>query len=882
VAADVGIELRFRTGVNTGPVLMAEGENLAVGDAVNVAARLEQAAEPGEILIGEETLRLVRDAVEVEPRESFELKGKSAPVRVFRLVAVDPLAPGRARRLDAPLVGRRRELGLLHAAWDRTVQESACHLFTLLGAAGVGKSRLVSELLGKVGDKATVLSGRCLPYGEGITFWPLAEALSPIGHAARPALERLGAGGVAVPEELFWEVRRLLESLATDRSVILHIDDLQWAERMLLDLLDHVVDLSRGAPILVLCVARPELLDERPAWGGGKLNSTTVLLEPLEPGECVRLLEQLGDGLEPSLRERVIAASEGNPLFLEEMAALASERDTVAVPSTIQALLAARLERLESEERDLLERGAIEGEVFHLSAVCALTGEPSASAVEPRLAGLVRKELIRPHPATFHGDQAFRFRHLLIRDAAYDALPKATRVQLHERYAGWLEENASELAELDEIAGWHLEQTLRYQHELRRRPDPALASRAAQHLDRAGRRARDRGDISAARNLLERGHTLAPDDTLRAQIGVDLAEQLIEAGDLTRADTLLSAGERCHETAALANLTRLEWLWWAHGSERRTIDAGLPENLSSWRESHDERGLARAHMLAFGSYGGACRYILAAEQARLAAEHAHNAGDRGLRSRALGWYVLALIHGPADSEAITDELDAIEREESSPYLAGWIAVGRAEVARLAGRFGDARRQLRHAGYLFRAMGTHTLAAGINQMATETELSAGRPDKALPGLLEADASLAEMGERGIRATTHALLARVFELLGDSDSARTAIELAEDLGGPHDVSAIIITHAVRARLALEDGVTSEAERWARSAVDYADRTDMTLEQARARFELARVLSSRGRRDDASSEAGAALELYRAKGDRPGVAEAQALLDTLDVCG
>ena len=493
IAAEVGVALRFRTGVNTGAVLTGEGENLAIGDAINVAARLEQAAAPGEIVLGADTLALVRDAVEVEAIEPLSLKGKSEPVPAYRLLRVDPAAPGVARHLEAPLVGRQRELAMLRQAWQRAVDERECHLFTLMGPAGVGKSRLVAELLAGAGD-ASVLRGRCLHYGEGITFWPLVEALIPAGGQATTVIERLTATGSATPEELFWEVRRLLETLAADKPVILHVDDLQWGEPMLLDLLDHVVDLSRGAPILLLCTARPELLEDRPGWGGGKLNAAAVLLQPLAAEESAALLDQLGDGLDPEARGRVIAASEGNPLFLEEMVALARERGTVAVPATIQALLAARLERLGVEERELLERGAIEGEVFHRLAVRALAGERLATEIESRLAGLVRKELIRPHPATIAGDDAFRFRHLLIRDAAYDGLPKAERARLHELFARWLEQHAGELLELDEIAGWHLEQAVRYQSELGQDADPGTAHDAAEHLHAASRRASERCD----------------------------------------------------------------------------------------------------------------------------------------------------------------------------------------------------------------------------------------------------------------------------------------------------------------------------------------------------------------------------------------------------
>ena len=206
VAVEVGVALRFRTGVNTGPVLVAEGESLVIGDAVNVAARLEQAARPGEVLLGEETLAFVRDAVTVERLEPLAVKGKSEPVIAFRLLCIDPTAAGVARRLEVPLVGRKRELHVLHDAWDRVLAESRCQLFTLLGAAGVGKSRLVAQLLAEIGQDVRVLRGRCLPYGEGITFWPLLEALMPIGERADAVRERLSGSGVSTAEELFYEV----------------------------------------------------------------------------------------------------------------------------------------------------------------------------------------------------------------------------------------------------------------------------------------------------------------------------------------------------------------------------------------------------------------------------------------------------------------------------------------------------------------------------------------------------------------------------------------------------------------------------------------------------------------------------------------------------
>ncbi len=880
LAKDVGVPLRFRTGVNTGPVLVGEGENIAIGDAVNVAARLEQAAEPGEIVLGLETMRLVRDAVEVEALQPLSLKGKSEPVRAFRLVRVDPSAPGVARHLDVPLVGRDRELRRLRDAWDRTVEESGCHLFTLLGAAGVGKSRLVAELLSGLGNGATVLSGRCLHYGDGITFWPLVEALMPLGQPAHHVLERLSNGGSATPEELFWEVRRLLESLAAERSVILHVDDLQWAESMLLELLDHIADLSRGAPILLLCTARPELLEDRPAWAGGKLNTTTVLLEPLEATESGALLDQLGGGLDPVIRKRVIIASEGNPLFVEEMASLARELGTVEVPPTIQALLAARLERLAVEERELLERGAVEGEVFHRLAVQALAGERLAAEVESRLAGLVRKELIRPHAAQLVGDDAFRFRHLLIRDAAYDGLPKATRTELHERFALWLEERGAGLLELDEIAGWHLEQALRYGRELGRQSRPALARRAAEHLLAAGRRARNRSDIAAARNLLERAYAIAPADArLRVRIGVELAEELIEAGELDRADELLSAGSQDLETVLDAELTRLEWVNKARPDGLGSHLDSLPAVLEQLAARGDERGLAKAHMAVFWSHWAVSQALPAAAELRLAADHAARAGDNALRARALGWQVAALMWGPFDAETIADQLEALEREQDpGPFLVGSLTLLRGELARLRGDLDQALIITSQATDQFAALGGYVMVGGSHQLLARIEMLLGDPERARDRLLASDALFERVGDRGFRSTTLALLANVHEAMGDQRAARSAVELCEEIGGKEDVVNYAITDAVRGRLALADGDDEAAQRWAHRAVDRAFETDFTSVQGEALLKLSFVLAKLGRLDESASEARRALGLFEAKGDRPYAAQARRRLQEL----
>jgi class 3 adenylate cyclase len=419
-----GLGVQARIGITTGEVVTGTEERLATGDAVNTAARLEQTAQPDEILVGEPTMQFVRDAVEADPVEPLTVKGKAEPVAAFRLVSV--LRPPE-RSHETRFVGRERELALIDARWERARTEARCELVTIVGEAGVGKSRLVSEALAAI-DCRTV-SGRCPPYGEGITYWPLVEVLKqlralPADPAAAASIRSLlgesDAGTSA--EEIAWAFRKLLEEQA---PLVVVFDDIQWADEAFLDLVEAAALLTRDAQLLLLCMARSELIERRPSWPA-----------PLRLG---RLAAEEADALLPDtfdrdVRVRIARAAGGNPLFLTEMVAIANETEgEVAVPPTLQALLTTRLDQLEPPERSVLERGAIEGEIFHRGAVQALS--PNGQ-VTPRLAALVRKGLIRPDKAQVAGEEAFRFHHLLLRDAAYDALPKSLRAELHERFAG--------------------------------------------------------------------------------------------------------------------------------------------------------------------------------------------------------------------------------------------------------------------------------------------------------------------------------------------------------------------------------------------------------------------------------------------------------------
>jgi predicted ATPase len=432
------------------------------------------------------------------------------------------------------MVGRERERAQLEQAFAGAAR-GRCQLFTLIGDAGVGKSRLVAEFLG--GVDAAVARGRCLPYGDGITYSPVVEVLEQLGTrpvepaAAAAVAAVLGESDEAPPtDEIAWAVRRTFEQAAAERPLVVVLDDIHWGEQAFLDLVEHVADFARDSALLLLCMARPELHERRPGWAGGKPNTTTTLLEPLSPSEADELIGLLAAGDEP-LRARVRDAAAGNPLFIEEMLAFARESGDggFAVPPTIRALLAARLDRLDAAERAVLRCGAVEGEVFHRGAVQALT--PVESDVTPVLMALVRKELVRPEFAQLTGDEAYRFRHLLLRDAAYDALPKTTRAELHERLARLLEEREAELVELDELAGYHLEQAHRYRTELDLDDDGGLAAPARSRLAAAGRRALLREDPAAAVNLLGRAVALLPPGAADLPLELDLIDALADAGD---------------------------------------------------------------------------------------------------------------------------------------------------------------------------------------------------------------------------------------------------------------------------------------------------------------------------------------------------------------
>ncbi|MDX6511820.1 MAG: hypothetical protein QOE36_1324, partial [Gaiellaceae bacterium] len=869
---DYGTTLELRIGVNTGEVVTGTRERLATGDAVNVAARLEQAASPGEVLLGEETFRLARASVDAEPVEPLTLKGKAEPVNAFRLVAVLPEGPAMARRLDASMVGRERELDRLQDAFSQALRDRSCQLFTLLGAAGVGKSRLAHAFLAGLED-ATVVRSRCLSYGEGITYWPVVGVLEQLlGDEPRRRLAELGtdelaaqtilgvlgeAEDVGSTDEIAWAVRKLLETAADDRPLVVVIDDVHWGEPALLDLVEHVADLSRDAPILLLCMARPELLERRQGWAGGKLNATTVLLEPLGARETDRLIDNLLDGarMDTELRARISEAAEGNPLFVEEMIALLGESraDEVVVPPTIQALLAARLDQLDANERGVLECGSIEGRVFHRGAVHALA--PNEQHLTTRLAGLVRKELVRADRTEIAGEDAFRFRHLLIRDAAYDALPKAIRAELHESFADWLEEHGRGLVEVEELLGYHLEQAHRYRGELGPLTDEASAvgARAAAYLALAGDKAHARGDAPAAVSLFTRAAAATPMGARsRPELLTELGHVFLEAADFLHAEAALEEAIEAAEAAgdlALAARARVSRLILeaqvdpAVDIDRVHRDAA--QVIEQLEQAGDELGLARAWLLMVNVNNFQCRGAELGECATRALRYARSCGALHEEAESLFWQALSAALGPLPADEAQRQCEQILDENRGRLLVE--AAGRAVIAyahAMQGELEVARRQIAASRAIYNDLGQRLDYAGTSQIEGEIELLAGDPEAAERVLREGFELLESIGETGYLSTIAGSLAEALYRQNRYEGAERFSEITERLAAPRDLSPQILWRSTRAKVLAQRGESEQAEELAHEAVEIARRTDYLNLHGEALVALAEVLAIAGR--------------------------------------
>jgi class 3 adenylate cyclase/tetratricopeptide (TPR) repeat protein len=898
----LGTELQVRMGVNTGEVVTNEGGTLATGDAVNVAARLEQAARPGEILIGDTTRQLAEGALELEPAPPVDAKGKSEPLVAFRLVAASADAPAYERRFDAPFVGRGGELEQLTQAYTRAVRDNSCQLFTVLGPAGIGKSRLVYEFVASQPD-AVVLRGRCLAYGEGITYFPLVEILEQMS-----ADDRLGALLAADPEsralvntistavgladeaivsreDTFRAVRRLFENLASRRPLVAIFDDIHWAEPTLLDLIDHIADWSREAPILLLGMARPELLDNRAGWGGGKMNAATILLEPLSHDESESLMDSLlaDADLSADVRERIADAAEGNPLFVEQMLALLAQsggggNGDVVIPPTIQALLATRLEQLPSGERVAAERASVIGKEFWRTALAEIGGEVAA------LPALVRKELIRPYRSpVFPTDDAFRFRHQLIRDAAYGAMPKALRAELHEQFGRWLETNRSEY---DEIVGYHFEQAFRLKEQLAPVDDGVaeLASRAGHLLGAAGHRAFERGDTPAAVSLLSRAAALLPAGSRRRlELLVDLGYALHEAGELERTrstftDLIPEAGAAGEP--ALASRARIGLLYGEvlTGGAFREPMRILTAEIAKLEELGDDRGLAEAWQLDGSLRSWLGESELGGESNARAVEYATRAGNRRIAAQAIAYRVLLQGWGCTPASDGLRECDQLLEQYAGTSIEPYLRAARAMHLSFLADIDGARHESAAARELFHQFGNELMASAGRLSTANIEIRGGDFEAAEAAARDGIERLERLGEQGFLSSVTGQLAEALYRQGRYDEAEQTARRTEELAMEDDFDPRFQWRAVQARVLARRGEFAEAEVLAREALEIVGQTDWYDQRGLASSALGEVLELAGRKGEARAAYEEALGYYERKQARPEADATRAKLDAL----
>jgi class 3 adenylate cyclase/tetratricopeptide (TPR) repeat protein len=921
-----GFAIIFRTGVNTGEVVAGDpsaGNTFVTGDTVNTAARLEQAAKPRQILLGESTYRLVRDAVVAEPIRPINAKGKAEPLPAYRLDTVMAGAAGHARGLGTPMFGRDAEIRMLSDAFDRAVADRAGQLITVLGEAGVGKSRLVHEFRQRVEGKATFLMGRCLSYGEGITYWPLADALRApaavnddssvdswrsglmaltVGLPQAEAIVEQVMGLIGVVEaaggsDASWAVRRLLEGMARRRPLIFAVDDLHWATPTFLDLVEHVADWTRDVPILLVCLSRPELLDVRPAWAGGKANATTFFLEPLDADSIDELLAHLVAGVDVTTERlrRIAAAAEGNPLFVEELVAMLAERDQLIdpddgnrgvkgsagleVPPTIEALMAARLDQLPAAEREVLERGSVIGMQFGAGEVSRLADDSGPVAVRPALMAMVRRDLLRLDPEAMLpmgvDDEAFRFRHQLIRDGAYAGMSKAERARLHHRYAGLLEElPAEQLGQLDEVVGYHLEQASVLWASLGGEPRTKdTASRAASHLGAAGLRARNRSDAAAAANLLSRAASLLmPADPQRIAFLPPLAEALIrlgrvDDGQAAISEAIVTTGNGSNPSARVQALVLRSFLAELKGASVAEMKPYIDEALAIAERTGDPAQLAYAHGALGGLAFAAGRLGEARREGERALDAAQRSGDQIQEWYARGQLGQAIWMGTvpaADIDRILAENVTFAREHGRRFMEVHALRAQAIEAARRGRTAEARRLLAEIVVITEDSGLPFLGAAISWERSYLEFLAGDSAARERLLREGYEQLSAMGERSQLSTTAADLADALVDLGRLDEAEAMCAIAEEAGAEDNMVTQVGVRLVRGRLAAARRTMDEALTFAAGALALADQGEFYELRTTSRLVFAQLLLDAGRTGDARARAQEVVDLAQVRGD------------------
>ncbi|HEY2220193.1 MAG TPA: BTAD domain-containing putative transcriptional regulator [Gaiellaceae bacterium] len=838
------VRLQVRIGINTGEVFVgdpAAGHGSVTGDPVAIGKRLEEAAALGEIVLGEETYKLVAHAVAATPLEPLKLHDNGRRVTLFRLESVDAEARALPYRDDAPLVGREDMLARLGRVYAQVAAREGSRLVTVVGEPGIGKSRLVRELVSRLATRATVLVGRCPPYGEGITFWPLRELFRKLGHGE----EELAGSS----REVFAATRRILEELAVERPVVAVFDDVQWGEPTFLDLVEYLAARLGDARVLLLCLARPELAEQRPNWL--QEPSTALSLGPLKEGDSDTLLSVLGAPV--AVRLQIARAAEGNPFFVEQLAAIADPHSAASpMPASIRSVLQERLDRLEAPERLVLELASVAGRSFSLDAVVDLTAQEERENVEARLLALARKRLVEPDAST--SDEGFRFRHALIRDAVYDGIPKGVRADLHERVAAQLEAQSAD----DALVGHHLEQAFLSRRDLGRL-DVVLGTRAGRRLQAGGRRAFRHSDVPATISLLERARAVLPeDDPSQPKLLIELGDARLETGDIPGAledyDDAIEAAQRLGDRAAeLHALIQRQYVR-SFSVPGHTGDDAVRLALESLPELEllgDERALERAWFLkGYGDYV-ASRWRESANALEEAVRHARR-GDAflGGGTSPLGFLAVTLVYGPIP---VPDAIARVEQElqlaTGDRALEAFLGEFLASLFAMQGRLEDARRLYSAAIATYEELDLRFRLITSNQIGAQIELLAGDEDAAERELRVGAERNDAVGSRGFGAVLRARLARLCITQGRLVEAEALAREVSKAAPEDEFYAQVLWRCALAGALTQRGATEEAERPVAEALSITEDVDcpelrVAALTAAAEFQVAQGQTAEGR--------------------------------------